>query len=123
MSDWRECELERIGGTIVEPAMRPENAVVAKIRSWIVRWDYEAGVHAERIEDFDRWAIAKVRCVPAAMALWRARRRGLPRRTYRGLADAARERRLPQGDLPRVRALRRAALHEWQRLGVVLDAP
>ena len=66
MSDWRECELERIGGTIVEPAMRPENAVVAKIRSWIVRWDYEAGVHAERIENFDRWAIAKVRCVPAA---------------------------------------------------------
>ena len=66
MSDWRECELERIGGTIVEHAMRPGDAVVAQIGAWLVRWDYEVGVHAARVEDFDRWATVDVRCVPAA---------------------------------------------------------
>lgn len=60
MSDWRESELERIGGTIAEAALRPEDDVVARVGPWFVRWSHDAGVSIARADGFDRWANSRI---------------------------------------------------------------
>ena len=48
MSDWRECELERIGGTILGRVGAAEDEATALVGEWVVRWGWGNGVRVAK---------------------------------------------------------------------------
>jgi hypothetical protein len=65
VSDWRVCELERIGAVILDAGATPADPVEATCGPWRVLWSWD-GVSVARVEGFDRWAVSRVARFDAA---------------------------------------------------------
>ena len=59
MSDYRVCELERIGAAILDVGLTPADPVEATCGPWRMLWSWD-GVSLARVEGFDRWAVSRI---------------------------------------------------------------
>jgi hypothetical protein len=59
VSDYRVCELERIGAVILDAGLTPADPVEATYGPWRLLWSWD-GVSLARVEGFDRWAVSRV---------------------------------------------------------------
>ena len=59
MSDYRVCELERIGAVILDAGLTPADPVEATCGPWRLLWSW-GGVSLACVEGFARWAVSRI---------------------------------------------------------------